>query len=87
MASRMGAEELKHLADRHRGDRREQGDAQGREGVLALGHGHARDDPRTQAGDRELGGQLPLKTRTRKTGTRTGEHGWTGRLRRRYAQA
>ncbi|CAK6693616.1 hypothetical protein BBFGKLBO_01476 [Synechococcus sp. CBW1107] len=45
-----------HLADHHRGEGGEEGDAEGREGVLSLCHRKAGDDTGTQAGDDDLSG-------------------------------
>jgi hypothetical protein len=49
-------EPSEHLAHHHRGDGGEEGDAEGGEGVLSLGHGKAGDNAGSEAGDDDLGG-------------------------------
>ncbi|CAK6700299.1 hypothetical protein ICNINCKA_02818 [Synechococcus sp. CBW1107] len=47
---------LEHLTDHHGGEGREEGDPQGREGVLSLGHRETGDDAGSKTGDDDLSG-------------------------------
>ncbi len=62
-----------NLAKHHGGHGREQGDPQGGEGILALGHRHAGHHTGAEAGHRELGGEIAAGT-----GGGVGEHGGPG---------
>jgi hypothetical protein len=56
------------LPDQNGGNGREKGDAEGGEGVLALGHGDAGDHARSKTGNGDLAGDFSL-------GGGGGEHG------------